>query len=339
MLLRYFNSNKAGLQMLFPAIAILLWLHSILNPGVTRIPVSDLAGPLGRLLLNPTSTIPFLAAILGMIIVILYGYLLVQLNVKYFFLKTRSQLPLLFFIIMGGGVLNLRFLSPAMFSALFIIILIYRLFESYKKGRLAFNFLDAGLLNGIAVMIYIPAVFILPILFITLVLFRNTVWQEWVYPCIGFCIPFIFWGSYLFLTDQSIHLMWEDFRRAFSLSGRVHEYSLIQLSFFGYLALLIIIGSLHMIRTIRIRKIQSRAFFIFFLWFFLLSIIMVWVIPAAGIEIIYFSGISLAFLLSNYFTTCNNTRFNNLLLGLLVAGILMVVADDWFRFFPSLRWF
>ena len=333
MLLKYFNSNKAGLLVLFPAIALLLWLHTLLNPILSY--SSDLAGPFGRFLVNRVSSIPRLSAFLAMTIVLFYGYLLVQLNVKYSFLKIRSQLPQLFFIFIGGSLLNLRFLSPAMLSALFIIILIYRLFDSFNKDRLDFNFLDAGILMAIAVLIYIPAVFYVPILFITLILFRNGVWQEWVYPWIGFCMPFLFWSSYLFLTDQSLNIIAEEFRRIFSSSGRVHDYSMVQLAFYGYLAFLILIGSFHMIRTINNRKIQSRVSFIFFLWLFILSVITVWVIPSTGIEIIYTGGISLAFLLSNYFATCNNTRTNNLLLGLLVAGFFLVVLNDWFSFIPG----
>ncbi|MBN1413668.1 MAG: hypothetical protein JW973_01100 [Bacteroidales bacterium] len=334
MLLRLFNSNKAGLQILFPAIAIFLWLHALLYPGSAS-QVSDLAGPLGRLLVNPVTAIPILSHLLAMILVILYGYLLIQLNAQHSFLKTRSQLPQLFFIIICGSLLNLRNLSPALLSAFFIIILTYRLFKTYKKEKLVYNFFDAGLLTGIATMFYIPAVIFLPMLLITLILFRNTVWQEWLYPWIGFCIPFLFWGSYLFITEQSLNIIQEEFRKAFLFQGKVYNHSLVQLSFYGYLAFLIIIGSLHMIRTIGNRKIQSRAFFIFFLWLFILNGLTLFMIPSAGIEIVYTGGISLSFLLSNYFTTCNNTRFNNILLFILVSGILLVIANEWFEFIPA----
>jgi hypothetical protein len=335
MLLKYFNSNKAGLQIFILAIAIILWLHSWFEPAVAVSFNPALSGPIGRLLVNRVSAKPGLSAFLAMMVIVLYGYLLIQLNAKYLFLKTRSQLPQLFYIIVAGGLVYLHILSPAMLATLFVILLIFRLFKSFKKDRLVFNFLDAGILLAVAVLIYIPAVVLLPLLFITLILFRNMVWQEWIYPWIGFFIPFLFWGSYLFITDQSITIIMEEFRRAFSSAGVTHNHSIIALAFYGYLALLVIIGSFHMIRTIGIRKIQSRVFFIFFLWLFLLSVIAILVIPSASYEIIYTGGIPLAFLLSNYFATCNNTRMNNLLLVLLAAGFLLVVANDWFSFIPG----
>jgi len=335
MLLKYFNSNRAGLQIFILTIALILWLHTLLNPAATVSYDSALAGPLGRLLVNPVSAKPGLSAFLAMMVVLCCGYLMNQLNAVYFFLKTRSLLPQLFYILIAGSLLYLRFLSPALLAALCVIVLIYRLFKSFKKDRLVFNFFDAGVLLSVAVMIYIPSVVLLPLLFITLILFRNMVWQEWTYPWIGFCIPFVFRGSYLFLTDQPVNLMLEEFRRVFSISGITHDYSTIQLVFYGYLAVLVVIGSFHMIRTIGIRKIQSRVFFIFFLWMFLMSVITVLIIPSAGHEIFYSGGISLAYLVSNYFASCNNTRFNNLLLVLLAAGFVLVVADGWFGFIPG----
>jgi hypothetical protein len=331
MLLKYFSSNKAGFLIVILCLALLLWLNTLFNPAGAIAARTDLAGPLGRML----SSIPVISSLLAVIVILLCGYLLVQLNTKYVFLKSKSQLPQFFFIVITGGLAGLRFLSPALLSVLFVILVLYRAFESFKKDRLAFHFLDGGILMGIAVLIYVPALIIFPLLFIVLILFRNKVWQEWVYPWIGFCLPFLFWASYLFMTDQSLHSIGEEFLRIFSASGRAQSYTFMQVVLYGFIAFLFLIGSLHMIRTIGIRKIQSRLFFLVFFWLFILSILMFWVVPAAGTDFLYTGGISIAFLLSNYFVTCRNTRFNNLLLALLLAGVILVIADDWFSFIPG----
>jgi hypothetical protein len=335
MLLKYFSSNKAGLVIVFLCLALLLWLNTLFNPTGAIISNQGLAGPLGRLLVTPLHALPVISSLLALITVLLCGTLLVQLNTKYFFLKSKSPLPLLFFIVITGGLASLRFLSPALISVACIIIILNRIFESFKKDRLAFHFLDGGILMGIAVLIYIPTLIIFPLLFIVLILFRNRVWQEWVYPWIGLSLPFLFWASYLFMTDQSLQSMGEEFRSAFTASGNTQTYSLMQLVLYGYLVFLVLIGSIHMIRSIGLRKIQSRLFFVVFLWLFLLSILMWWIIPATGTDFLYTGGISVAYLLSNYFTNCRNTRFNNLLLALFLAGVILFIADEWFSFVPG----
>lgn len=315
--------------------ALLLWLNTLFNPSGAIVSDPGLAGPLGRLLIKPLYSLPVLSSLLAAITILLCGFLLVQLNTKYFFLKSKSQLPLLFFVIITGGLTNLRLLSPALLSAVCIIIVVYRTFESYKKDRLSFHFLDGGILMGFAVLIYIPALVIFPLLVIILLLFRKRVWQEWIYPWIGICLPFLFWASYLFMTDQPLHSMEDEFRSAFNATDRAQTYSTMQFILYGYLLFLVLIGSIHMIRSIGIRKIQSRVFFLVFFWLFLLSFLMRWVIPASGTDFVYTGGISIAFLLGNYFTSCRNTRFNNLLLALLLAGVILLIADEWFSFVPG----
>jgi hypothetical protein len=335
MLLKYFSSNKAGLLVLFLFLALFFWLKTLLNPAGLIADSTGLAGPLGRWLIKPLSAVPFVSSLLAFVAVLLFGYLLVLVNAKYLFLKSKSQLPLFFFIIIAGGLVSMRFLSPALLSLMLVIIVLFRLLNSFKKDRLTYHFLDGGILMGIAVLIYVPALIVFPLLYIVLFLFRNKVWQEWIYPCIGFSLPFLFWTSFLFLTDQSLLSIGEEFRRIFSYTGNMKVYTLMQLILYGYLSILSLIGSLHMIRTIGNRKIQSRLFFMVFLWFFILSLLMLWAFPAAGSDFLYFGGISIAFLLSNYFITCRITRFNDLMLVLLLAGIILTIADDWFSIIPG----
>jgi hypothetical protein len=335
MLLKYFSSNKAGLLIVILCLPLLLWLYALLNPGDVVGYDMDLAGPLGKLLNTSLSASSFLSSLLSMIAVLFCGFLLVQLNSKYLFLKSKSQLPQIFFIILTGSYANMRFLSPSLLASIIVIVVLYRTFESFKKDQLTYHFLDGGILMGIAILIYIPAMTLFPLLFIVLLVFRKKLWKEWIYPWIGLCLPFLFWASYLFVTDQSTQSIGEEFRSAFSASGRPQNYTEVQLVFYGYLAFLALIGSLHMIRTIGTRLIQSRLFFLVFFWLFVLTAFMVWIFPATGAECLYAGGISIAFLLSNYFTTCRNTRFNNLLLAFLLAGTVLVIINDWLSIIPG----
>lgn len=321
--------------MLMPAIALLLWLYTFFNSPVSFSSDLSMAGPLGRLLAFSVSAKPVISSVLACGIILLYGYFLVQINGSLLFLQTRSQMPQFFYIVIAGGLFWLRYLSPAMMATLFVIIMIARIFQSFKKDKLTYHFLDAGIFLSIAVLIYYPAVFFFPVLLIALFLFRNTVWQEWFYPWIGFFLPALFWGSYLFLTDQPLNLIGEELRNAFVSSGRAYDFSAVQLAYYGYLALLVVIGSFHMIRTIGMQNIQSRVFFIFFFWLFVLSLITMIINASAAQVTIYIGGISLAYLLSYYFSSCKNNRFNNLLLFIMIAGIILVAVDEWFNIVPG----
>jgi hypothetical protein len=335
MLLKWFNSNKVELLLIFPFFAILLWLPSFLNTNELTLYDQTLAGPIGRLIIEKVSNLPRLSAFITLSIIIIHGILLVQLNVKYFFLKLRVQSPQLIFFSMAGVLGYLHFLSSALLAQVFIIILVFRLFDSFKKDRFALNFLDAGILMSLATLCHSPAIILFPLVFIALMLFRNFTWEEWIYPLVGFALPYLFWGSYLYFTDRNLGLIFDDFRNVFSAERLTHNFPLIQVILYAYIVFLIITASFHMIRTISNRKIQSRIFFIFFLWLFIFSIISSLVFPTSGIEVVYFGGISITFLLSNYFATCRNSRINNFLLFLLLIGSLIVAVDSLVLIFPQ----
>jgi len=335
MLLKYINSNRPGVLLLGPFVALALWFYTIINPQELVLSENISAGPFGRLLVDLISEVPVLSLIVAVVLVFLYGYLLVNLNIKFFFLETRTQLPQLFYIAISGVFIYLRYFSPALAAVFFIILIIYRLFNTYKSDKLSMHFFDAGFLLAVATLIYLPSFFFFPVILLVLFYFRSSSWQEWIYPFIGFFIPILFWASYLFLTDQDIGLIYQEFSGLFQQAAGNKTYSLVQLIFYGYVGLLIIIGSIHMMLIIGGRKIQSRVFLIFFFWFFIVSIILFLLIPASGIEFIYFAGIPVIYLLSNYFQTCRNTRMNNILLGLLIILFAAVVANDWTGFIPE----
>jgi len=126
MLIKYFSSNKAGLQIVLLCLAVLLWLKTLLDPADVMAADPGFAGPLGRLLINPLYAFPGISSLLAMIVVLVCGALLVHLNTKHSFLKSKSQFPQLFFIAITGGLAGMRFLSPALASVLFVIILLFK---------------------------------------------------------------------------------------------------------------------------------------------------------------------------------------------------------------------
>lgn len=335
MLLKWINSNRPELHFFIPLFALLLWSHSVFDPTAGQVADSLLAGPLGRFLVDKVSHYPRISAIIALGVVIFHGLLLVQLNAKYIFLKIRTQSSQLIFIIVVGAMGFMQYLSSALVAQFFIIAMIFRLFDAFKKDRFAFNFVDAGILMALAVLCYTPTIFLFPLLFVALAIFRNFIWEEWVYVIIGFLLPYFFWGSYLFLTDQHLQVIGEEFRVLYADHETGTSFSSMQLALIVYLVFMIILGSIHMIRTIGNRKIQSRILFVFFLWMFILSIVTSLVLSTRGFEVFCFGGIPVTFLLSNYFATCKVSRANKFLVFLLLIGLLTFVADSWIGFIPD----
>jgi hypothetical protein len=84
-------------------------------------------------------------------------------------------------------------------------------------------------------------------------------------------------------------------------------------------------ASYYMVATISNMKIQARKIFIFFLWFFLFSLLMYFAVRGIWIEVVYFAAIPLSFLFSQYFTRCRKNWINDLLF----SAFLILLILQW----------
>jgi len=71
--------------------------------------------------------------------------------------------------------------------------------------------------------------------------------------------------------------------------------------FIGFIALLVVVSSLYMMRVFASKKIHSRKYFILFLAIFINLVLIYFLVPGAGVELLYLSAIPVSYLLSHYY--------------------------------------
>ena len=253
----------------------------------------------------------------------LNGFLLIQLNTIHLFITGRTEFPALFYMLICSVFPGIMYFAPVLIASTLIIILMIRTFGSYKKDGLSYNFLDAGILIALASFFYLPALLLYPLLLIMLAIIRPNIWREWVFTLIGVALPYIFLFSYYFIAGKDTNEMIDKMYVAF-FSANKGTYGLYAEIFAGYSLLLIVTGSVHMMLTMGKLKIHSRKFFIVFLWIFLFSVALYFVVPLSGPEVVYIAAIPISYLFSYYFVFCRPNWVNNLLLFLFFAAIAAV---------------
>lgn len=323
MLLKYFNSNRLSVFYIIPLLMTLCWLPSFIIPDGIVSEISSPPGILGRHIIRFNQDFSTLAAITAMIIVIINGFLLIQLNITHLFIPCRTQLPALFYMLICSAFPFLHRFTPALVADSLIILLLFRVFDTYKKDSLSLNFLDAGILISLASFFYPPALFFYPVLLIIMFIIRSYNWREWVFSAIGLLLPYLLLIAIYYLIEAEFAIITEGIRNAFLVEQYV-DFGMGSLAFMAYLILLLLVGSFNIIRIMGNIKIQSRKFFLVFFWIFFFAVLIYFAIPSAGFEILYFLSIPVAFLLSLYFTNCRQSWINSTLLFLFFAGIIAV---------------
>jgi Family of unknown function (DUF6427) len=319
MLLKYINSNRITLTILFLLLPVVYWIPSLVQGAGEQL--TEIKGvPFGRWIVSFNENFRVLASILALLLIITNGYLLIQLNTVHIFIPVRTQLPLFFYIALTISITQLHHLTPALIASTILIFLFYRIFSSYRVDRISINFLDAGLLLATASLFYLPAIFFFPFLLAGMILIRPFQWREWVFAIIGLCIPYAFVMSGYYLLDIPLGNLSDGMSQSFNRVPK--NLSLNQIINWSYVLLLTAITSYYIATAIDSMKIHARKFFLVFLVFFLVALLIFLIVGGAGISIVYFAAIPLSYLFSHYFVKCRRNWINDLLFAVFVLLLL-----------------
>jgi hypothetical protein len=322
MLLKALKSNQPYHFILIPIIAVALWINSFLHPVIFQFyPGEDmmiLYQPFNYLL----SKSPLANNIAGLIFIILLAFLILKLNVQYTFIRVRTYLPSVLFVLITSGMHELHAMHPVYPAALFLILAVDRIFNSYDKEVIHSNAFDAGIFLAIGSLFYLNLVFFFPLLWIGFIIIKSQVnWREYILTTLGFILPWLAaltYYSFLGQTDEFFHILETNIK---THQAFLRESLPVQI-YAGYLGLLILLGSIFLLSQYDEKKISSRKYFKSFFWIFLISMILIDANPAVSQEILLLLAIPLTYLISNYLTFMKRQTWGEVFLYLLAAGVI-----------------
>jgi len=324
MFLRIFKSNMPIVIFLISLLALGLWLKSFFDIPPREFTFDLVQMPLYKVLKNILGNNWILRVISGLLFTLLLSFSLVRLNTKYFFINKRSYLPSLLFILIASSLHALNRLNPVIIAAFFLVIALDRIIGTYRQDGLSYNYFEASFSISFGSLFYLNLAAFLPITWIGLILFRPFKWREWLFTLIGFALPYIFLISYYYLVDKNlVHRVTNIYNNFKVTNGRYYlkdEYFL----FLGYLGLLMILASNHIIKNFPKKKIHARNSFILLLWVFIISLIAFFVLPSASLELLIISSIPLSYLITNYFLFMKSKRWSEIFFFMLLALVLLV---------------
>lgn len=322
MLLKALKSNQPFYFLLIPFVATVFWIKSLLSPmAFPFFPDEDM-----MILYQPVSMLlgknPLVSSIVALFFIILLVFLILKLNVQYAYIRGRSFLPSSLFIIITSGLHELHAMHPVYFAALFLILAIDRIFDSYEKDIIHSNAFESGVFLAIGSLFYLNLVFFFPILWIGFIIIKPKVnWREFILSLLGFVLPWAAAFMFYAATGQTDTLF-----RILTANITYHQVFLkgnlpIQV-YIGYLLFLTFLASIFIVGQYDEKKISSRKYFKTFFWIFLIAATLVFANPAVSQEIILLMAIPLTYLISNYLIFMKRQIWGEVFLYVLVAGVV-----------------
>lgn len=302
MFLRQFRRTGPLTIFLIVVILVFLWIGAIIRIG-GQFPIYFDIDPMPfyGLIAGITGTHPVPGIIFSSLLVGLMSFYVVSLNTSLFFINERTFLPALFYILLSGLFPYYQVLNPAIIGAVFLMVALKKIMESYRVQGVAYSFFDAGLIISAGCLFYANLIWFSLVIFIGIALLRTWNLKELVVSIIGLITPFLLTSAVYYLAGKDPWDFFDIF--IYNLVGKSSEktFSPVVIAGMVLTGALILIAIMNLFMYIGTKKIQSRKMFYLLLWVMLISIFSFLFVPSVSAEMIWIAGIPGCYFLSHYF--------------------------------------
>lgn len=196
-MLKLFNRNTLVQVLVIIAATLLLWGRSLIHPPA----MADGSAVLYHLLYLALSSLPRLAVILALILILLEGLWLNLLLANVGLVSQNSLLPtLLYLIIISAPATTL---SPVIFVCGISIAVTHQLMLRTTLLTISTDKIcSATALISLASMFYFPALLLLISYLLIVINYRLYSWRDWAALILGLAAPYIFLLTILYLSGN-----------------------------------------------------------------------------------------------------------------------------------------
>lgn len=202
MFIAFFKSSFFSQYLVIAMIGMVLWIQAfVLPPGM---PVPDGEVPLYAMVYNSLKEFPFIATLLGFILVLAETYFIASMFSKHELVLKNSSLSALVFIVMMSFFPTLLTLTPVNISVGFLIIILHQILIFYNKPEHLDRVFLAGFITSIASLFYLPFILWFVFIIISLLVCRAGSWRAWSAAFIGLTTPFVYMAVWTYWQDNFI---------------------------------------------------------------------------------------------------------------------------------------
>ena len=144
----------------------------------------------------------FLALAFGTVVLFIVASLLNNVCNRFQLFSASSNLPAALIILLFG-LFSFRFsIDFWMLVSILMVLIINKLFKTYQKNKPEPNYFDVFFLFSIVTILFPEHIVLLPAFYICIFIFSIPNWRYLIIATLAFIMPWVFWFTYLVLTDN-----------------------------------------------------------------------------------------------------------------------------------------
>ncbi|HEV7232033.1 MAG TPA: hypothetical protein VGO45_11925 [Bacteroidia bacterium] len=306
-----------------PLFGLFLWAFS---PLYRYLPLVATGGgmPLYEAMASGLNHYFLLSAFISLLLSTLSAFLLNYIVNQHNLLPKKTYLPALFYLIYSGFCGELLTIHPASFANLLIIAACHELFDTYRKDSALSEVFNAGMLIGLASLLFLPSLLLLFFIWAALLLYRPFIWQEYLVSFLGLLLPWAYLLVYFFWYDR-LGILW---------NTTLHNHLIIKQFIFqkgpAFVWLYFVFGTVLFFSLFRLLNspinppLKSQKTFSVLFWCFLISILSLTLSPVINLATLDLAAVPLAVFTANLFLQLRKSWIAELFFTFLLLAILII---------------
>ena len=196
-----FKASKSVVLVVLFIYTILINLNLYIYPPTIDIQVT---APLSKLILDGLQAISngqsYILTTIFIMLMLMQAAMLNYLVDRHKLLSTYTSLPALCYVLLISLFNEHLFLSPPFLANFAVLVALAQVYSSYNNNSFTQPF-DVGLAIGIASLFYLPVLILTIFALLALNITRVFNWRESLVSVVGVLIPYLFLGTFYFVTD------------------------------------------------------------------------------------------------------------------------------------------
>ncbi len=325
MLLKIFKGNNPGAIVLITLIIIAIWVSAFIHPsGEASVRFDNSPMPLYGFLLKATGTTYLIRTIVAFILSVVLIFLIMNFNTTNFFINERTYLPALMYALIQGLFPEYQTLNPVIPAAVFLMIAVMRIIDSYRKPGLANNFFDAGIFISIGSLFYANLIWFGLLVIIGMVLIRTVNLSEITIAVVGFITPyFLLFGAY-YVLGMDLQELYNVIVENLMDRTDAYQFSRLTIAVLILSSVIAVISIGYLLSHLSNKKVKSRQTFSLLIWTFLISVAVYYILPSVSVEMAWISGIPVSYFLTHYFVFNKRKFVPDIFLSILLLSVFFI---------------
>jgi hypothetical protein len=325
MLLKFFKGTGPGVIFMIIITLLVVWLSAFFKLQGHFFLYFDLNPmPLYGIISSFTGTNPLPGIIYSLILVSLMSFLIVNLNSSLFFIHKRTFLPAIIYVLISGLFPEYQLMNPAIFSAMFLMLAIRRIMDTYRVQGISYSFFDAGLLIGTGSLVYANLIWFGVLVIIGIALLRTGNIKEILISLIGLATPYILTFGIYYVLGRDLKDLLSVIQ--YNLFEKQTDYVFTRLMILAiiFIGFSTVVSIVYLFMEMNKKKIQARKTFSLLVWLFLISLAVYFLLPSVSVEIVWITGIPISYFLAHYFVFSKKKHVTEILFSLFFLLIMLI---------------